>query len=316
MATSNGKKAPAVQSTRQQLDELDALLQRMLALPVNATDSASATEADEAEEPAPIPTPTPAPVVRTPTESSPVLPRRVSLRPGPSVETPVPTPPPAETPTPLSPRLVQPEQAVPVREVTPTSEEDGGEWVPLRGSWQPSAQTWGPLAEAFKQQQQGQTAEAEHPASAEAGVIRETVTIPAPTTPPVPAVEQTTPPPEEPEPGGEVLDSSVEAMARLEAARRAAAPPTRPASPPPLPELPASAPELPPPEATPVSLGTRVALFPLVAVNAVFDVSTYPLGPLGRWMRGSGRTVLAFLGGICLVACSALLAIDWFDWTL
>jgi len=256
MAATSTKKSP-VQSTREQLDELDALLQQMLTLPVDAT----ATPAEERDEPAATP---------TPAEPSPTLPRRVSLRP---------TPPP------------QPEP--------PPPEEDAPEeWVPLRGNFQPSDQTWGPLAEAMRQQH----APAQQPAiDEEPGVIRETVVIPAPAAPPD----------DDPD---DAPASSVEAMARLEAARRAAAPtPPRPTPPEPLATQ--LVPETDAPAPARRGVAATVALFPLVAVNALYDGVTYPLGPVGRWLRGDGRCLLTFLGGIFLVATSAILALDWFDWT-
>lgn len=253
MAATSTKKSP-VQSTREQLDELDALLQQMLTLPVDPT----APAGEERDEPA-----TPAPA-----EPTPALPRRVSLRPTPRPQ-PEPTPPPEE--------------------------EAPEEWVPLRGNFQPSDQTWGPLAEAMRQQH----APVEQPAiDDEPGVIRETVVIPAPAAPP------------DDDPA-DAPTSSVEAMARLEAARRAASPT------PPRPE-PLATQLVPEPDAaTPTRRGVAasVALFPLVAVNALYDGVTYPLGPVGRWLRGDGRCLLTFLGGIFLVATGAILALDWFDWT-
>jgi hypothetical protein len=44
-------------------------------------------------------------------------------------------------------------------------------------------------------------------------------------------------------------------------------------------------------------------LWPLVALNVTFNIATYLLGPLGTWLRGSGRTLLGWLGiGMILAA--------------
>jgi hypothetical protein len=299
MAATTAKKAPVSQNTRQQLDELDALLQKMLALPVNPLDAGN----DEPE-PEPIP-------VREPrrTEST-VLPRRVSLRPvqqqqqqqpaQKTVPTPTTTPTPEQPVSVLGPRLVQPEAALPVRDLSPQEEEPASEdWVPLRGDWQPSAQTWGPLAEIFKQQFHQEQQPAPQ-ATDEPGVIRETVVLPVPARNAAeqPHLPTPTPPLDtdiEPTP------NSVEAMARLNAARRPA--PTTPAP------QPTSAPEPPTP-------APGLGLWPVIALNKVFDALTYPLGPLGGWLRGStGRALLAFLGGVFIVAAGILLTLDWCEWT-
>jgi hypothetical protein len=298
MAAPTARKTPAGQNTRQQLDELDALLQKMLALPVNPLDAGADEE----------PEPEPEPVIEERRAESTVLPRRISLRPVPQ---PPQTPEPAQDPAPaLSPRLVQPNAAIPVREVNPTPEEEptSEDWVPLRGDWQPSAQTWGPLAEIFKQQDAPERETPDEP-----GVIRETIAIPMPTQSPTPRQEAASLPylptpvvtPRQ-EPAAEVPLSSVEAMARLEAARRAT-----PATP--------AAQERAREAATEPTVSAeepeKVA-WPIRALNKFYDVLTYPLGPVGGWLRGpGGRGALAFLGGIFLAAGGILLALDWFDWT-
>ncbi|MFN4257667.1 MAG: hypothetical protein ACK4RK_00085 [Gemmataceae bacterium] len=51
-------------------------------------------------------------------------------------------------------------------------------------------------------------------------------------------------------------------------------------------------------------------LTPLVWINRSFDLCTYPLGGVGRWLRGQqGRNVLGWTGGLLLVA-----AVAWALW--
>jgi hypothetical protein len=56
---------------------------------------------------------------------------------------------------------------------------------------------------------------------------------------------------------------------------------------------------------------------PLDRLNQAFDLATEVLfGPLGRWLaRPRGRTLLAWLGILSLLAGAALLICDWLDWT-
>lgn len=116
-AARSSRSSEPVPPTRQQLDELDALLQRMLALPVNQLEEQPPAEA-EPETP-------PAAEAAPPRSAGPPVSYVV-------VETAQPPKMPDETPA-------------------PTAEDDGGDWVPLRSSWQPSDQTWGPLAEKWLQ---------------------------------------------------------------------------------------------------------------------------------------------------------------------
>jgi hypothetical protein len=119
--------------------------------------------------------------------------------------------------------------------------------------------------------------------------------LPTPTRNPADLPHLPTPTPEQPT-APAVPANSAEAMARLHAARKPA--PT-PAAQTPLP--------------TP---GPGLAMLPVVVVNKVFDVVTYPLGPLGAWLRGpTGRGLLAFLGGVFLAAAGIILALDWCEWT-
>jgi hypothetical protein len=156
--------AGTAQATRQQLDELDALLERMLQLPVNAT------EPEPVEEPPPMrPARQEAPA--RPAPGRPTTPRQRSYPPSYMVvETSTPsyfeTPaPPRQPEAGLGPRLLDPagpsyhEPAhhampdAPAHEESPPEDYETGEgdWVPLRSAWQPSAQTWKPLAETWEQ---------------------------------------------------------------------------------------------------------------------------------------------------------------------
>ena len=63
-----------------------------------------------------------------------------------------------------------------------------------------------------------------------------------------------------------------------------------------------------PPASLPVHL--------LVALNGTFNVLTYLLGPLGTWLRGSGRNALGWLGLLMLLAAAGWAAGEWYglDW--
>ncbi len=151
MSTSVTRRSSATgHPTRQQLDELDALLQRMLDLPVNRNDE----EADAA----------PAPAAETPTASGPE-PLRGPHRPTGAR-------PPAEPPAvnyrtaeeeeaDLKPRVVS--DAPPGPEGKPSGDRPQ-DWAPLSSAWQPSARTWKPLSEAWKQAQSAAGRPADAPA--------------------------------------------------------------------------------------------------------------------------------------------------------
>jgi hypothetical protein len=125
-----------VHPTRQQLDELDDLLRRMLELPVQAPES----PADAAEEP-------PAAPAREPSPSAPPVSYVVVETDGRS-EAAAPDAP-AEAPAP---------------EGRPEGDAEG--WIPFRSSWQPSPQTWGPLAESWHQARGSRPAPEPVPAAA------------------------------------------------------------------------------------------------------------------------------------------------------
>jgi hypothetical protein len=60
---------------------------------------------------------------------------------------------------------------------------------------------------------------------------------------------------------------------------------------------------------------TPIYLWPLALLNRVFDLLTYLLGPFGAWLRGSGgRTFLAIVGLVFLLAAVGLQLLAWLAW--
>jgi hypothetical protein len=57
-------------------------------------------------------------------------------------------------------------------------------------------------------------------------------------------------------------------------------------------------------------------LWPLIALNVTFNVLTYLLGPLGTWLRGSGRSVMGWVGIGMILAAGVWAAGEWYgyDW--
>jgi len=294
--------AGTLNPTRQQLDELDALLQRMLELPVHPLDNPEQTKVEEpAKEPPPpaaIPVQRPAPVVRT---SSPQpadtgrLPQRTAVRlPTPPisytvVETASPRPlPPASgfepRPSMLAPRLEPvtlppPPQTPPV---PPAAEAGEGEtWVPLRSTWQPSASTWPPLAESWHQANSGAT-----PLAAPNPII-ELRPSPTPKSDPV------------------ILPSSP--VAPVAAAGNVSAPVEEK-------EAPAAEPQ-PSLPAEDASFAVSWPLLPLVWFNQGFDACLAALGAPCGWLSGNGRTVLGFIGLVCLAAAVAIAVNTGMGWS-
>ena len=274
--------------TRQQLDELDALLKRMLELPVNQLDNS------DAEEPPP-----PLPVVRTmePKRATPPVSYMV-------VETASPRPlPPAsgfETrPAAPSMRLmpVVPAEESSVEEESepfaPPAETGEPEmWVPLRSTWQPSAQTWQPLAESW-QQANGSTPTPSvmsepipSPKLNLAPTIAEQPARPSKTTGETPVPPSARPPMSKP------------------AEKAASVVPPAPSEP----RLSLSA------EDAPVS--APVVLLPLVWFNQGFDACLEPLGAPGRWLCGrGGRQTLGVVGLLCLAAATVIAVSAGMGWT-
>jgi hypothetical protein len=118
MSLSQPSSGTATNPTRQQLDELDALLQRMLDLPVNKLEN---LEADRAE--------TSPPVSYTADEAGASAAR--------------------ETPAPKI-DFQALKQHLASQPAAAEGEANDDNWVPLSSTWQPSALTWKPLAQSWK----------------------------------------------------------------------------------------------------------------------------------------------------------------------
>jgi hypothetical protein len=312
--TVSPRPAGTLNPTRQQLDELDALLQRMLDLPVHPLDKPEQTKVEEpAEEPPPPPhavvhVERPAPVVRSSAQQPADAgrsPGRMAVRlPTPPisytvVETASPRPlPPASgfepRPSMLTPRLVPvtpPSQTPPA---PPAAEAGQGEtWVPLRSTWQPSASTWPPLAESWHQANSGAT----------------------PPSTPRPIVELHPSPMPQPA----AMDLPLSPMVPVAGAPGlSVATPNAVAANVSVPEEEKKAPVVEPQqglsiEEAPVTVSWP--LLPLVWFNQGFDACLAPLGAPGRWLSGNGRTVLGFIGLACLAAAVAIAVNAGMGWS-
>lgn len=298
--------------TRQQLDELDALLQRMLDLPVHPLDEPEPAESEEAvEEPPPLPllpkrqrerikeeietpvSPPPSytvPVVKPPisymvveTASPRPLPRASGFEPRPSALPPQPAPRTSVDETPILPgQISETPFAAPLLE---TDEEET--WVPLRSTWKPSAQTWPPLAESWHQANSGATPFAPPPASQQNPLpdnmpVEET-RIPAAGAADSPRL----PTPIEDHPAADVADSPIAPAAE--------------------PRLSLSAEDAP--NAVPWPW------LPLMWFNQGFDACFAPLGAPGRWLCGPGRHLFGLIGLACLAAAVIIALSTGMGWT-
>jgi hypothetical protein len=133
----------AANPTRRQLDELDALLQRMLDLPVDNGDTLDA---------GPLPS---APPVSYTTTEEPEPPRMIDFH------------------------ALKQKMATPAAppETNDKDKKDEDSWVPLSSTWQPSSLTWKPLAQSWQQTAAAPSREAEEkkePAQSAAGAPRAT----------------------------------------------------------------------------------------------------------------------------------------------
>jgi hypothetical protein len=298
MATSvTTRAAGTLNPTRQQLDELDALLQRMLELPVHPLEKPEQAKAEEpAEEPPPPPRKTESAKRKAEKEAA-ALPQNTYRLPPTAtasisytvVETASPRPLPLASgfeprPSLLKPRLVpvSPPPPEPPAVPPPVAEAGEGEaWVPLRSTWQPSASTWPPLAASWHQAQSGATPPA----------------VPAP-------IVELHPSPA-PQPVAAELPSSPIAPAAA------------------VPELPAPVEENDAPAAEarlslPAEDGSVAVswpMLPLVWFNQGFDACLASLGAPGRWLCGRGRAVLGFLGLVCLAAAVAIAVNTGMGWS-
>ena len=323
------------QGTRQQLDELDALLQRMLTLPVNQTEeptSAAPEEEPPAEEewtppqqravaPAPRipePEPRPAPQPFQPPQHAPLPPRSypasymiVETATHPYFDS-------RDEPNDagLGPRLLNtPHQHQPTPYAFPAPVPGGrhelvedtpydpiGEAArarlaaPEEGEWVPLQSSWQPSAQTWKPL-------AETWEHSRGGVP------PRPTLP-EPPMMPTTPRPsrEMPDWRDNVIPPAPPGYEEMQRAALSAPKPTSPVAPPVVPVAP---PVLPAPAAR-----TPLVLAPVVWFNKGFDLMLLPFGPLGRWFRGqSGRTALGTVGLLCLAGAIVLAVVEGFGWT-
>jgi hypothetical protein len=309
------------------LDELDALLQRMLDLPVQ--------QAEEEPEP-PVPPAAPSrrePLVRltipafrriatTPPEPlPPSIPSYMVVETNTPVDLSAPAPPTVEAAeADLGPRILRPEPQPPFEEPVPGGRHDleaddpvdpaeelarlqaelgrpPEEWVPFQSSWQPSAQTWKPLAETWQQARTVPVPSDETPgglSSPSQGrpALRE---MPQATRPSGPVIVTQTAPLPEPPPLAEpvVRPGPMPFTEALVAARSPSPPVALPSAPP-----------------------RSIALLPLVWFNAAFDLALTPWGPVGEWFKGKGgRGILGTVGLLCLAGAAALAIADGFGWT-
>lgn len=272
--------------TRQQLDELDALLQRMLKLPVNqledppsGPDSIEAGHNREQESAPSVPATTSslsaARTRWTNQDSEEAARNRLAMLPPQKTDA---TPLPSRPELKLAPREVTetdtPPPPAPPKE-TPTDDDDSADWVPLRAAWQPSAQTWQPLAQSWKQAQAARRRSPSRPAAEQPAPIPEK---PAPQR--LPALDDQTP---MPTPFRPMVPTAPE-----------------PVTPPPAIE------EDPP-------LGQ--AWLPLLWFDRVFDLWLDLWGPLGNFFRKpTGRNLLGISGLLCLGTAIAWLFCDLFAW--
>jgi hypothetical protein len=266
------------------LDELDALLQRMLDLPVSQAEEPDGPDEAVPEPPVsykvPIVEPSPRLEPRIVPHEEPAPPPRPVAQPAMPVQMPAQAPMPAPAQMQMT---AQPE----------IREPGADDWVRLASTWQPSAQTWQPLAQSWQQ--------AAKPA--ERAVMPPPMPLPPPASlappPPMRFAEPEAPPPEyfSPAPAAApVAESPVEDLFVPPPASLAEAKPA--------------------PQSTASSVfGYALWQWPLVPVNAAFDLLTLPLGPLGAGLRTrAGRYLLAAIGMGCLVAAAALVAADEFGW--
>ena len=333
------------QGTRQQLDELDALLQRMLTLPVSQTEEpTSVAVAPEEEMPAeeewtPPPQPravAPAPRIYEPApRPSPAPPPFQPQQPAPR---PAPQPPlrsyPAsymviETATPpyfdlrdetndpgLGPRMVgtQHHQLQPIPYSFPPV--PGGQHHLIEDT--PDD----PIAEAARAQlampNEGEWVPLQsswQPSAQTWKPLAETWEHSRDGVPPRPTLPEPPMMPTPPRPTRETPDWRNNVIPPpppgYEEMQRGALSAPKPMSP----VAPVAAPVAPPALPAPAPR-TPLVLAPVVWFNKGFDLMLLPFGPLGRWFRGqSGRTFLGTMGLLCLAGAIVLAVVEGFGWT-
>src|SRR5262245_39519014 len=74
--------------------------------------------------------------------------------------------------------------------------------------------------------------------------------------------------------------------------------------------LPPGPPLTVPAPASPTAQSISPILWPLILLNVTFNVPTYLLGPLGAWLRGSGRTLMGWFGFGMIIAAGLWAAVE------
>ena len=317
MATSLSSRSAPVQAVREQLDELDALLQRMLELPVSKAEEVAAADSPfpRLDRKTTIPSPVDAqeasgtiPIAGRDAE---VFPGRASANELPGMPRPVPER--AEQVN-LEPRLISDPPREDERRPSKDEREEGREdWVPLRSSWQPSSQTWGPLAKQWQEAQQVEKSGGKYGKQAQPVPEPDEIARPAAaaTSPPAqkPGSEETVPAKQKPLPTSWQMDAHAAAEPAAQAPPLKDILPLRPPEPtltPPAEQQRGTSDEPPLPP----------FLWPLAAIDFAFDRLLLLAGPIGKPLRSRrGKSFLGIAGLLCLGAAAVLWALDSFNWT-
>ena len=316
MSTSRSSRSvvASLHPTRQQLDELDALLKRMLDLPGGPAEA----DLEELEEEPQAPPPPPPVRPRTRAVPPPVNP--IADQEPPSLAPRVVAVPTSEPKRPAANPAVQPPHLYRTRleKQQESLEEPTGQdedWVPLRSSWQPSPQTWPPLAESWRQAREGHDdvlLRQDSPREPELPEPRLAETPPAPAfrAPTRLTVEEEVVLPsqhQEPLPQSE-LETHIYPRPFVNA----------------IDPISKTIPSVPAPLAT-VGVQEGAAettspdplmVRPLLWLNQGFDALVGWAGPPGRWLVSTtGRNFLGILGILSLLGALALVVLDWLGWT-
>jgi hypothetical protein len=329
--------AVAGSSTRQQLDELDALLQRMLALPVQPSEDDPEVEErpepprreparpavaprmemrrEPATEPPPPGRPQPEPAIPARAAGPRSYPASYMVVESNTPSYVTPSPAPAEEPAAddgIAPRMVRSEERPRSEQSDIDAAMQAGrndhqedeavdpvrELARLEAELGAPPEEWVPFQSSWQPSEQTWKPLAESWQQARGSVASAPSSEPAPRMPPAPPA----PPPE--------------ARPRLRDLPRATIPLA-----PPIPEPSVSPPPPAPaaktnPVAAPAEPSVSLAAMPLVWFNAAFDVFLLPLGAPGQWLKGrGGRGLLGVVGLLCLAGAAALAVADGIGWT-
>ncbi len=326
----------SAQGTRQQLDELDALLQRMLSLPVNPNEEpTSVAVAPEEEmpaeeewipppqprvlapalrihEPAPFQQPAPRPAPPLPPRSYPASYMIVETATSPyfdsrnepndaglgprMVGTPQPPSSPYSFPPPVPGGRHELVEDTPNDPIAEAARAQLS--VSDESEWVPLQSSWQPSAQTWKP-------------------LAETWEHTRDGVPPRPTLPEPPMMPTPPRLGdmsdwrNNVIPPPPPGYEEMQRGALSAPQPTRPAAPAVVPVAPPS----PPAPVAPVAR-TPLVLAPVVWFNKGFDLMLLPFGPLGGWFRGqSGRTFLGTMGVLCLAGAIVLAVVEGFGWT-